>query len=249
MHQVVMLYLGVNMIEYKSKFSKRMNSFITFYIVSSVALVIPLFELERFSDDIARSGGFLILTIPLSILIINFSFYVLITLPAMLAIIFNKLNIIKVPIYLISVASILVLLYLCLFRPEDYYLLRDISHLGTLFILPMFVCISKSLADDKVKLVLYIIISIIVFILSIKAIGISYFCTTISFLCLFTNNDILARKEQYLDYDDKELTTIQIIERNIAKFLCLSNLVITILYYIKTKHILWDDMTKTYCDI
>lgn len=137
-----------------------------------------------------------------------------------------------------SYSIILALPYMLLFTTLSVFSLYGIL----LSIIASFLCISK--ISNKLKIVLYFSLVLLIIILIPSQRYYIYFNLILSLI--HSAIEILKEKELFLDENNCVLSNKQIILRNIIKFSCLYVSIIPLIYYIKTKEILWDKITNTH---
>lgn len=229
---------------YNSRIFSRLTSFIVLSSVLYFPIVFFLVSFENVFSNTPKVGGFYLFFVPLVFIQSNLSLNVIVTLPIMLSFISNKLkNIIKNLVYLSSFFTFTLSILVGYYDTIDTVI---IFFSNAYLIFPLMICIMLSSIKSIVKIYIYLSITIYFYIISLKLAGaLETIGIILLIMWLFSIYDIFGRKKQYVDIYNQKLSNISIVERNILKFFCISNLIVPIIYYFTTKHILWDDITNT----
>lgn len=231
-----------------NQMSERKSKFKSFFLVSTlgVAFWIMGLDMKYIGTSYLPLGVF-----PMTIFAFiqaSLSFGALICYPVVYFTIKSHTDVIlKSIVFLFNLIACFIIFFYNLNPQEAPLLIKLIVLFASTTALPFMYSISKSETQDILKLFSYVVIFMMYVPFSTIITGITSHQIILMFAVFFIIGDILERKKNFVDMNGNNLSNIEIIERNIAKFMCLSCIIIPA-FYESSNHneILWDKITDTH---
>lgn len=231
-----------------NQMTERKSKFKSFFLVSTLGVAFWIMGLDM---KYIGTPSFPLVVFPMTISAFigaSLSYGALLNYPITYFMIESHTNVIlKSIVFLFNSIAFFIICFYNLYPQEIPHLIKFIVLFASTTALPFMYIISKSETQDMLKLFSYVVIFMTYVPFSTIITGITSHQIILMFAVFFIIGDILERKKSFVDINGNKLSNIEIIERNIAKFMCLSCIIIPA-FYESSNHneILWDKITDTH---